>query len=162
MLSGYRVMSRRLVKSFPITSSGFEIETELTVHALEIGAATAERPTSYRARPEGGASKLSTWRDGARILIMIANLYRRERPNVVFGGLGAIAIALGAALFAPVLATYLDTGLVPRIPSLVAAVSLGVAGITSIFAGLILSLLARARRDMKRLAYLSHPPPPAD
>lgn len=154
MLSGYRVMSRRFVKSFPTASTGFEIETELTVHALEIGAPVLEVPTAYAERPDGSASKLNTLRDGFRIATMIARLLQRERPLQVFGAIGAAAFVIGAVLAAPILATYFATGLVPRLPSLVAAATLGLFGTLSVFAGAILGNLAEARREVKRLFYL--------
>src|SRR6185312_15762216 len=111
MLSGYRVFSRRFVKSFPVLSGGFEIETELTIHALELGLAIDEIMTPYRARPTGSASKLNTWRDGFRILLTIFNIYRAERPLAFYSCLGAVAAVSSIALAIPVVVTYLETGL---------------------------------------------------
>jgi hypothetical protein len=159
MLSGYRVMSRRFVKSFPMGSRGFEIETELTVHALEIGAPVAEVPTAYAERPEGSVSKLNTVRDGVRIGTTIVNLVQRERPLQVFGGAGALAVLLAAVLTLPVLTTYVETGLVPRFPTLIASATIASAGLFSLFAGAILASLLQARRETKRLFYLLHNAP---
>jgi glycosyltransferase involved in cell wall biosynthesis len=159
MLSGYRVFSRRFVKSFPMLSAGFEIETELTVHALELGLAVAEIDTPYYARPEGSASKLSTWRDGLRILATIIRLYRAERPLAFFTGIG-LALGIASIGFAvPILVTYLETGLVPRLPTAVLSTGLMVLAFLSIAVGLVLDTVTRGRREMKLLAYLSHRAP---
>lgn len=159
MLSGYRVFSRRFVKSFPMLSGGFEIETELTVHALELGLAVAEIDTPYYARPEGSASKLSTWRDGFRILSTIFQLYRAERPLPFYGALGvALAIAaMGLAL--PIVITFLETHTVPRLPTAVLATGMMLLAFLSIAVGLVLDTVTRGRREMKLLAYLSHRAP---
>ena len=117
MLSGYRVFSRRFVKSFPVLSGGFEIETELTIHALELGLAVAEIDTPYYARPKGSASKLNTWSDGFRILCTIFRLYRVERPLPFFAAIGLMLAVLSIVFAIPVLVTYLETGLVPRLPT---------------------------------------------
>ncbi|MDX2236404.1 MAG: glycosyltransferase family 2 protein [Hyphomonadaceae bacterium] len=159
MLSGYRVMSRRFVKSFPALSRGFEVETELTVHALEIGAAFDEVETLYRERPEGSASKLRTIRDGARIGRFIARLIREERPLEFFGALAFALIAAAAALAAPVLVEYMQTGLVPRLPTWVAATGLAVMSFFSLACGLILDTVTKGRREARRLAYLALPAP---
>ena len=159
MLSGYRVFSRRFVKSFPLLSSGFEIETELTVHALELGLAVSEIETPYYARPEGSESKLSTWSDGFRILWTIIQLYRSERPMRFFGALAA-AFAIASLGFAvPIFITYAETGLVPRLPTAVLSTGLMLAAFLSFAAGLILDTVSRGRREMKWLAYLSHRAP---
>jgi Glycosyl transferase family 2 len=158
MLSGYKVFSRRYVKSFPATSRGFEIETELTVHALELRMPCAEEFTLYGERPSGSASKLSTFRDGARILRLIFDLVRHERPLQFFGLVGALLILTAVALAAPLARTYLETGLVPRLPTAVLAVGLIIVGFLSWLAGLILDVVATMRNEMKRLAYLSYPP----
>jgi glycosyltransferase involved in cell wall biosynthesis len=159
MLSGYRVFSRRFVKSFPLLSSGFEIETELTVHALELGLAVAEIETPYYARLEGSASKLNTWRDGLRILGTIIRLYRAERPLSFFGAIGT-ALGIAAIGFAiPVFATYFETGLVPRLPTAVLSTGLMVLACLSIAVGLVLDTVTRGRREMKLFAYLSHRAP---
>jgi glycosyltransferase involved in cell wall biosynthesis len=159
MLSGYRVFSRRFVKSFPMLSAGFEIETEFTVHALELGLAVAEIDTPYYARPEGSASKLNTWRDGYRILRTIIKLYRAERPQAFFVGIGtALAIAsIGLAI--PILVTYVQTGLVPRLPTAILSTGLMLLAFLSIAVGLVLDTVTRGRREMKLLAYLSHRAP---
>ena len=159
MLSGYRVFSRRFVKSFPLLSSGFEIETELTIHALELGLAVAEIDTPYYARLEGSASKLNTWRDGLRILGTIIRLYRAERPLSLFGAIGmALGIAsLGFAI--PIFITYFETGLVPRLPTAVLSTGLMLLACLSIAVGLILDTVTRGRREAKLFAYLSHRAP---
>ena len=129
MLSGYRVFSRRFVKSFPVLSGGFEIETELTVHALQLGLPVDEIETPYYARPEGSSSKLGTWRDGFRILLTIANLYRAERPLPFFACFGLIAALVSIGLAIPIIITFLETGLVPRLPTAVLATGLMLLGI---------------------------------
>jgi glycosyltransferase involved in cell wall biosynthesis len=159
MLSGYRVFSRRFVKSFPVLSGGFEIETELTVHALELGLAVAEIDTPYYARPEGSASKLNTWRDGLRILRTIVKLYRAERPLTFFTGMG-LALAIASIGFAiPVFVTYFETGLVPRLPTAILSTGLMVLAFLSVAIGLVLDTVTRGRREMKLLAYLGHRAP---
>lgn len=155
MLSGYRVFSRRFAKSFPALAEGFETETEFTVHALELRLPVGEIATAYRERPPGSLSKLSTFRDGWRILRSIAGLVKRERPLAFFGLIAAVLVGLGAVLFVPVLGTYLDTGLVPRMPTLMAVVGLWILGSLSMACGLILDTVTRGRREMKRLAYLA-------
>jgi glycosyltransferase involved in cell wall biosynthesis len=155
MLSGYRVFSRRFVKSFPVLSGGFEIETELTVHALELGLPVDEIETPYYARPEGSSSKLSTWRDGFRILLTIANLYRAERPLPFFSALGLIAGLVSIGLAVPIVITFLETGLVPRLPTAVLATGLMLLAFLCGAVGLVLDTVTRGRREMKLLAYLS-------
>jgi glycosyltransferase involved in cell wall biosynthesis len=155
MLSGYRVFSRRFVKSFPVLSGGFEIETELTVHALELGLPVEEIETPYYARPEGSSSKLSTWRDGFRILRTIANLYRAERPLPFFVFLGLIAGLVSIGLAVPIVITFLETGLVPRLPTAVLATGLMLLAFLCGAVGLVLDTVTRGRREMKLLAYLS-------
>jgi glycosyltransferase involved in cell wall biosynthesis len=158
MLSGYKVFSRRYVKSFPATSRGFEIETELTVHALELRMPSAEEFTAYGERPSGSVSKLSTFRDGARILRLIFDLVRNERPLQFFGLVGLVLLLVAMALAVPLAETYFETGLVPRLPTAILAVGLIIIGFLSCLAGLILDVVATMRREMKRLAYLSYPP----
>ena len=159
MLSGYRVFSRRFVKSFPVLSGGFEIETELTIHALELGLAAAEIDTPYYARPQGSTSKLNTWRDGFRILRTIVRLYRAERPLAFFGAIG-IALGIMSVGFAiPVVVTYMETGLVPRLPTAVLSTGLILLASLSISVGLVLDTVTRGRREMKLLAYLAHRAP---
>lgn len=159
ILSGYRVFSRRFVKSFPSLSAGFEIETEISVHALELKMPCAEIETPYFARPEGSTSKLSTYGDGWRILSTILSLYRIERPLLFFGLAGAALLVLALVLAAPLVVTYLHTGLVPRMPTAVLATGLVILAALSLFAGLILDTVVRGRREVRRLAYLAHPAP---
>ncbi|WP_245196431.1 glycosyltransferase family 2 protein [Sphingomonas jejuensis] len=159
ILSGYRVFSRRFVKSFPVLSGGFEIETEISVHALELKMPVAEQVTAYGARPEGSASKLSTYRDGFRILGLILTLFRIERPVLFFGAIAGALLLLAVGLSIPLIITYLDTGLVPRVPTAILATGLSIVAVLSFFAGLILDTVVRGRREVRRLAYLSHPAP---
>jgi glycosyltransferase involved in cell wall biosynthesis len=158
MLSGYKVFSRRYVKSFPAMSRGFEIETELTVHALELRMPSGEELTAYGERPSGSMSKLSTVRDGTRILRLIFDLVRNERPLQFFGLAGLVLIVVAVALAVPLAETYVETGLVPRLPTAVLSVGLIIIGFLSFLAGLILDVVATMRSEMKRLAYLSYPP----
>ncbi len=159
IFSGYRVFSRRFVKSFPVLSAGFEIETEISVHALELKMPVGEVETRYLARPEGSASKLSTYRDGARIARTILTLYRIEKPMLFFGWI-ALALALLAVVLAvPLAMTYLETGLVPRFPTAILATGLVILAALSSFAGLILDTVVRGRREVRRLAYLAQPAP---
>src|SRR5215211_2574415 len=159
VLSGYRVLSRRFVKSFPVLSRGFEIETELTVHALELELAVAEIPTPYYVRPEGSASKLSTWRDGLRIVATILKLSRSERPLTFFSAIGVVLAAVSVILAIPIFITYLDKGIVPRLPTAVLSTGLMLVAFLSIASGLILDTVTRGRREMKVLAYLEHRAP---
>ena len=156
VLSGYRVFSRRFVKSFPCMSSGFEIETELTVHALELRLPVAEVETRYFARPEGSVSKLSTYRDGFRIGKTILNLFRTEKPLAFFSLVAGFILLASAALFWPVWQTYIATGLVPRLPTAVLAMGLVIVAVLSGFCGLILDAIAKSNKEAKRLAYLRH------
>jgi glycosyltransferase involved in cell wall biosynthesis len=159
MLSGYRVFTRRYVKSFPAISHGFEIETELTVHALELRMPFGEVETKYGARQEGSVSKLSTYSDGWRILKTIVKLFISERPYAFFG-ITAIFFAAGAIILsAPVLIEYWHTGLVPRMPTALLSASLMLSALLSFVCGLILDNVTRGRHETKRLAYLSIPPP---
>jgi glycosyltransferase involved in cell wall biosynthesis len=159
VLSGYRVFSRRFVKSFPVLSGGFEIETELAIHALELGLAVDEINTPYYARPMDTTSKLNTWRDGFRILLTIFSLYRAERPLAFFTGVGAMAAIASIGFAIPIVMTYLETGLVPRLPTAVLATGLMLSAFLCMAAGLILDTVTRGRREMKLLAYLSHRAP---
>jgi hypothetical protein len=159
ILSGYRVFSRRFVKSFPALSTGFEIETELTIHALELGMPVGEIETPYFSRPQGSASKLSTWRDGQRISWTIQRLYRTERPLQSFGIIPQVHAPLSVALALPIVETYLETGLVPRLPTAILATGLMLAAFLALAAGLVLDTVTRGRREMKRLAYLAHRAP---
>src|SRR5215467_8458559 len=158
ILSGYRVFSRRFVKSFPVLSDGFEIETELTVHALELSMPVAEVETPYYARPEGSVSKLNTWGDGFRILRTILRLYRSEKPLRFFTAVGAFLALLSVGLATPILINYLETGLVPRLPTAVLSTGLMIVAVLSVSSGLVLDTVTRGRREMKLLAYLSQPP----
>jgi glycosyltransferase involved in cell wall biosynthesis len=156
ILSGYRVMSRRFVKSFPALSSGFETETELTVHALELRIPIAEVRTPYGARSAGTASKLNTWRDGWRILRTIARLVKEERPFAFFATIGSILALTAIALATPLLLEFLATGLVPRIPTAVLSTGLMLVAVMSFVCGLILDTVTRGRRELKRMHYLLH------
>jgi glycosyltransferase involved in cell wall biosynthesis len=162
IFSGYRVFSRRFVKSFPVLSSGFEIETEMSVHALELRMPVGEVETRYLARPEGSASKLSTVRDGWRILRTIATLYRTERPVLFFGVIAAFLLAAAVVLAVPLVTTYLATGLVPRFPTAILVTGMTIIAVLCFFAGLILDTVTRGRREMRRLAYLAQPGPGAE
>lgn len=159
IFSGYRVFSRRFVKSFPVLSAGFEIETEMSVHALELRMPVGELETAYGARPEGSQSKLSTWRDGWRILKTITMLYRAERPVLFFGGIGVWLVVIALLLSIPLVVTYLHTGLVPRFPTAILVTGMIIIAVLCIFAGLILDTVTRGRREVRRLAYLAQPPP---
>jgi len=158
ILSGYRVFSRRFVKSFPVLSDGFEIETELTVHALELALPVAEIETPYYARPQGSFSKLNTWRDGFRILGTILRLYRSEKPLRFFTAIGVFLAAVSIGLAIPVVVTFLEQGIVPRLPTAVLSTGLMIVAMLSVAAGLVLDTVTRGRREMKLLAYLSQPP----
>lgn len=156
MLSGYKVLSRRFVKSFPAMSTGFEIETELLVHALDLDLPTSEIETNYRERPRGSVSKLSTVRDGLRILRVILHLVRDLLPLQFFSIIGALFVLASIAAGVPVISEYLETGLVPRLPTAVLAVGLMIVGIIAVFTGLVLDSVAKGRREAKLLVYLSH------
>jgi hypothetical protein len=155
ILSGYRIFSRRFVKSFPVLSDGFEIETELTVHALELALPVTEIATPYYARPEGSVSKLSTWRDGLRILGTILKLYRSEKPLRFFTMIGVFLILISVGLAVPIIVTYLEDGIVPRLPTAVLSMGLMILAVLSVSSGLVLDTVTRGRREMKLLAYLS-------
>ncbi|RPJ72883.1 MAG: glycosyl transferase, partial [Desulfobacteraceae bacterium] len=158
ILSGYRVFSRRFVKSFPALSAGFEIETELSVHALELRMPIAEVPTPYGARPAGTASKLRTYRDGFRILMMIVNLFKEERPLAFFSIIAGVLALSAVGVAYPVFLTYFETGLVPRFPTAILATGLMILACLSLTCGFVLDTVTHGRREMKRLAYLSIPP----
>ncbi len=160
IFSGYRVFSRRFVKSFPVLSSGFEIETEMSVHALELRMPVGEVETRYLARPEGSESKLSTYSDGWRILKTIGTLYRVERPTLFYGTIGALLVVAALILSVPLVITYLQTGLVPRVPTAILVTGMTIVAVLCFFAGLILDTVTRGRREMRRLAYLSLDAPP--
>ena len=155
ILSGYRAFSRRFVKSFPILSGGFEIETELTIHALELELPVGEVATPYYSRPIGSASKLSTYGDGFRILWTVLKLYRAERPLSLFGAFGLALGIMSIGLAIPIVITYVQEGLVPRLPTAVLSTGLMLLGFLSIACGLILDTVTRGRRELKLLAYLA-------
>ncbi len=155
MLSGYRAFSRRFVKSFPALSEGFEIETELTVHALELRMPVGEIQTAYGARPPGSASKLRTYRDGVRILRTIVGLVKQERPLAFFSWCGLALLLAGLAWGVPVVLEFLRTGLVPRLPSAVLATGLVGLAFLAFACGLILDSVARGRREARHIAYLA-------
>jgi glycosyltransferase involved in cell wall biosynthesis len=159
MLSGYRVMSRRYVKSFPALSAGFETETELTVHALELRMPIAEVATPYKDRPEGSVSKLSTFKDGFRILWTIIVLVKEERPMQFFSLLALFFAAIATALIVPIVVIFMETGLVPRLPTAVLSMGLMIVAFLSLTCGLILDTVTRGRREMKRMRYLNIPAP---
>jgi glycosyltransferase involved in cell wall biosynthesis len=159
MLSGYRVFSRRFVKTFPLKAEGFAIETEFTVHAVRLMMPLAETDTHYKERPVGSVSKLNTWRDGFRILFFIAYLLREERPLMFFTMVAALFAAVALALGAPLVNEYLQTGLVPRLPSAVLATGLMIIAFLSAACGLILDNVTRGRWEAKRIAYLAVPGP---
>lgn len=157
ILSGYRAFSRRFVKSFPALSKGFETETELTVHALELRMPVSEIDTPYGARPEGSASKLSTYRDGWRILRLILQLYKHERPLAYFSVLAGVLALLSTLLAAPVILEYLSTGLVPRFPTAILSTGIMILAFLFFIAGVILETVTRGRQEIKRLLYLQMP-----
>jgi glycosyltransferase involved in cell wall biosynthesis len=161
IFSGYRVFSRRFAKSFPALSRGFETETEISVHALELAMPVGEVVTAYGARPEGSHSKLSTWGDGWRIMRTIVHLFRIERPVIFYGSFSLFLAALAIVLSIPLAITYIETGLVPRFPTAILATGLMILAALSFFTGLILDTVVRGRREIRRLHYLSLPAPGA-
>ncbi|WP_291297964.1 glycosyltransferase family 2 protein [Elioraea sp.] len=161
MLSGYRVFSRRFVKSFPALAAGFETETEFTVHALELKMPVGEVRTSYKDRPAGSTSKLRTYSDGFRILRTILVLVKEERPLQFFSLAGGMLMLAGLAIFFPVLVEYLRTGLVPRLPTAILSTGLVLLSFLAFACGLILDTVTRGRKEAKRIAYLSVPAPGA-
>ena len=159
IFSGYRVFSRRFVKSFPAVSGGFEIETEMSVHSCQIGIPTLERPTPYGVRPEDSTSKLKTFRDGFRILGMFMILAKETRPAAFFGAIGLALTLAALGLAAPLALTYFQTGLVPRFPTAVLSMGVVIVATVTAVCGLILDSLARARVEAKRSVFLSYPAP---
>jgi len=157
MLSGYRVFSRRYVKSFPSLANGFEIETELTVHALHLRMPTAEIATPYKDRPEGSTSKLSTFKDGFRILWMIMKLIKNEKPISFFLVIAGFFAVSSVILMVPILSEFFATGLVPRLPTAVLSMSMMILGFLSLACGLILDTVTRGRCEIKRMRYLNIP-----
>jgi glycosyltransferase involved in cell wall biosynthesis len=162
IFSGYRIFSRRFAKSFPALARGFETETEISVHALELAMPVGEVVTAYGARPEGSQSKLSTYRDGWRILKTILHLYRIERPVLFYGSFALLLAALAIILAVPLAITYFKTGLVPRFPTAILVTGLMILAFLSFFCGLILDTVVRGRREVRRLHYLSFPAVGAD
>ncbi|WP_295780597.1 glycosyl transferase, partial [uncultured Microbacterium sp.] len=162
MLSGYRVMSRRFVKSFPALSREFEIETELTVHAMSVRVPQAEVSVGFKDRPEGSESKLRTYHDGFRILNLIAQLVRHERPMLFYGIVAALLALIGILVGIPVVADFVATGLVPRLPSAILAIGVVLAGGLAAVIGLILDGVLKARREVSRLNYLTYSAPPSE
>lgn len=156
IFSGYRVFTRRFVKSFPAVSAGFEIETEMSVHCSQLGISTLERPTPYGVRPDDSHSKLRTFHDGFRILGMFAMLAKETRPAAFFGMIGLALSMFAALLFLPVAWTFLSTGTVPRLPTAVLSMGMVVTGSIAAVCGLILDSLARARIEAKRSVFLSY------
>ncbi len=156
MLSGYRVFSRRFVKSFPAISREFEIETELTVHTLSLRTPTVSLPVGFKDRPEGSESKLRTYRDGFKILRLIADLARHERPLMFYGVLATIAMLCSVAFAVPVLLEYANSGQVPRLPMLTVAIGFGVIAFLEMTAALILDGIRKTRHELSRLSYLQH------
>jgi glycosyltransferase involved in cell wall biosynthesis len=161
ILSGYRVVSRRFAKSFPVMSAGFEIESELAIHALDLKLAVAEVSLPYAARPENSASKLQTWRDGTRILLTILRMYRALHPLRFFGAIAFMLVAVGLILGEPIVVTYLETGLVPRFPTAILVMGLMQLAVICGAVGLILHELASVRREQKLMRYLDFPSPAA-
>ena len=161
MLSGYRIFSRRFVKSFPSFSREFEIETELTVHAMQMQMPVAELDTNYKERPPGSTSKLRTFRDGWRILMTITNLVRNERPLLFFSLVGLVLAVIAIILGIPVILDFKHTGLVPRFPTAILCTGLIVISVLCVATGLILDLVSHVRREAKRLTYLGYPSPQA-
>jgi glycosyltransferase involved in cell wall biosynthesis len=159
ILSGYRVMSRRFAKSFPVSSSGFEIESELSIHALDLRLPVAEVPLLYAARPENSFSKLRTYRDGLRILRTILSMFRALKPYRFYGSLAFLLLLLGVLLGAPVVIAYLETGLVPRLPTAVLAATLVQLSFISLVCGILLESISALRRESKRIQYLNHVAP---
>ena len=161
IFSGYRALSRRFVKSFPAHSTGFEIETELSAHAIDLSAPWIELPTAYGSREEGSFSKLRTYRDGTKILLTIVRLVESMRPLRFFTGWFLILTAIALALGIPVINEYTSTGLVPRFPTAILAASIELVAVLCLASGMILKSVQRVRREARRLAYLLHPPPPS-
>jgi hypothetical protein len=157
-LSGYKVFSRRFVKSFPALSQGFDIETELTIHALELAMPVTHVNGSYRGRPSGSESKLHTYRDGWRILMVILKLVRHERPLLFFGTIAGLLATISVVIFVPLGLTYLKTGLVPRLPTAVLSTGIMLLAALNLSVGIILDTVTRGRREVRLLAYLQQKP----
>ena len=159
ILSGYRAFSRRFVKSFPALTRGFDIETELAVHALELRLPVAEVETPYGARPLGSASKLRRFRDGCRILQTIVFLFKETKPFWFFGSIAAVLALLSVGLMIPIFLTFLETGLVPRFPTAILSTGIMLLAFLSLACGMILDSVCRGRLETKRMSYLGHRAP---
>jgi glycosyltransferase involved in cell wall biosynthesis len=159
VLSGYRVVSRRFAKSFPAASAGFEIEAELSVHALDLKLATAEIALPYATRPANSTSKLRTFRDGTRILIMILQMYKALKPFQFFGVISLLLLLLALALGVPIIVTYIETGLVPRLPTAILSAAVVQLSVLSLVCGIIIDAVSATRREIKRMRYLDLPAP---
>lgn len=157
VLSGYRIMSRRFVKSFPVNSKGFEIETEMTVHALQLSLPVKEVSTKYYARPEDSHSKLSTWSDGFKISKMIVKLFQSEKPLIFYGLLASFLSVIAIVLALPIFTTYIQTGLVPRLPTAILCSGIMLLAFIFFITGLILQSITLMRQEQKKLAYLQIP-----
>jgi glycosyltransferase involved in cell wall biosynthesis len=155
IFSGYRVFSRRFVKSFPALSTGFEIETEMSVHATSLRLSVKEVPCDYRSRSSGSESKLRTYRDGARILMSMTRLFRHHRPLIFFGALATLCVAIALILFFPILIVYLKTGLVMRIPTVILCTGLILTAGLLLTSGLILDTTTKTQLEIRRLLYLN-------
>ncbi len=162
MLTGYRAFSRRFVKSFPTLSKGFEIETQLTVHALQMQMRVAEIPTPYFERTQSSLSKLHTFKDGWRILRVIARLIKDERPLIFFSTVFLLLATLSVVLAWPVIVEFMETGLVPRLPTAILSTGIMLLAFLSLFSGIVLDTVAQGRRESKRLHYIAIPPLPTD
>lgn len=160
MLSGYKVLSKRFVKSFPTQSDGFDVETELTVHSLQLSMPVAHVEGNYGGRPEGSTSKLNTYRDGLRISRLILRLIRHERPVLFFGVISAVLASLSFVIAAPIVGTYIESGTVPRFPSAFLAMGIMLLAALNFLTGLVLDTVSRGRKELRMLAYLQHPAPP--
>ena len=159
IFSGYRAFSKRYAKSFPALSEGFETETEMSVHALELRMPTGEVATKYGARPEGSESKLNTFSDGWRILKTIGRLFRVEKPREFYGTLAAAIQIAAIALAVPLFITFFETGQVPRFPTAILVTGMSIVAVLTFFAGLNIAAISRQRQEMRRLAYLAQPAP---
>ena len=155
ILSGYRVFSRAFVQSFPTARRGFEIETELTVHALTLSLPVQEVDTPYKSRPEGSVSKLHTYRDGWKISLMILRLFRTERPQLFYTLIGSFLLAVSIILIVPVVLAFIETGLVLRFPTAILSTGIAISALLSFACGLILDTVTQGRREAKMLAYLA-------
>lgn len=155
MLSGYKVFSRNFVKSFPVSEEGFGIETELTIHALELNMPVGHIDGKYGGRPEGSTSKLNTYKDGLRISSLIFRLFKHERPFTFFGLISVFLWLTSIMLMMPVLRDYFSTGMVPRFPTVILATGISIIAMLSLISGLILNTVTKGRKEIKSLFYLN-------